>query len=79
MITLCPECDVEVQAELQKCPATISVRGESIAYIETVALCPVCGQPIGDARIESENLKSAYDIYRSKHGIMSAEKISGRI
>lgn len=74
--TYCPACDSEVRAELQKRPATISVRGESIDYIETVAVCPVCGQPIGDARIESENLKSAYDIYRSKHGIMSPEGIS---
>ncbi len=74
--TYCPECDAEVRAVLHRRPATISVRGENIDYIETVAVCPVCGQPIGDARIEGENLDCAYDIYRSKHGIMSPEGIS---
>lgn len=74
--TYCPECDTEVRAELHRHHATVSVRGENIDYLETVAVCPVCGQPIGDAPIEGKNLDNAYDIYRARHGIMSPEEIS---
>ena len=67
----CPECDAEVHAHLHNQPATLSVRGEEIGYSETVAVCPICDEIIGDARIEGANLERAYDAYRELHGIIS--------
>lgn len=71
----CPECDTEVHACLHNQPATLSVRCESIGYSETVAVCPACGEIIGDARIESVNLERAYDVYRMRHGILSPSEV----
>jgi len=73
--TYCPECDAEVHARLRAQQSILSVRGENIAYTETIALCPICGTVIGDARIEGENLERAYAGYRARHGIMSSGEI----
>lgn len=73
--TYCPECDAEVHACLNMRQAILSVRGEDVAFTETVAACPNCGTIIGDARIEGENLEHAYAVYRSRHGIMSPDEI----
>lgn len=71
----CPECDAEVHACLRNQPAILSVRGEEVGYSETVAVCPTCGEIIGDARIEGSNLERAYDAYRMLHGILSPEEV----
>lgn len=71
----CPECDAEVHACLHNLPATLSVRGEEVGYSETVAVCPICGETIGDARVESSNLERAYDAYRRLHGILSPREV----
>ena len=73
--TYCPECDAEVHANLRAQQAVLAVRGEAINYSENVAICPVCGTAIGDARIESANLDRAYSAYRTKHGIMTPGEI----
>ena len=65
--TYCPECDVEVRANLRSQPATLLVRGEEVSYSETVAVRPTCGEIIGDARVEASNLERAYDAYRRSH------------
>ena len=73
--TYCPECDAEVHACLYDQPATLSVRGEKVDYIAAVAVCPTCGEFIGDARIEGSNLERAYDTYRRLHGILSPMEV----
>lgn len=71
----CPECDAEVHACIRNRTATLSVRGEAVGYSETIAVCPTCGEIIGDARIEGSNLERAYDAYRRLHGILSPEEV----
>ncbi len=71
----CPACDAAVHACLHNRPATLSVRGEEVGYSETVAVCPTCGEIIGDARIESSNLERAYDAYRRRNGILSPREV----
>ena len=73
--TYCPVCDTEVKAELLCRPAELSVRSETVGFNETIAVCPTCGEVIGDARIEGDNLNRAYSVYRSAHGIPSPEEI----
>ncbi|WP_165249620.1 type II TA system antitoxin MqsA family protein [Adlercreutzia sp. ZJ141] len=71
----CHECDTEVHAHFHDQSATLSVRGEQIDYSETVAICPICGEIIGDTRIEGANLERAYGAYRTLHGILSPDDI----
>ena len=73
--TYCPECDEKVCARLHNQPATLCIRGEQIDFSETVAVCPTCGNIIGDARIEGANLERAYDAYRKQHGILSPKEV----
>lgn len=73
--TYCPACDEKVHARLHDQPATLTIRGEQIDFTETVAVCPTCHNPIGDARIEGPNLERAYDAYRKRHGILSPKEV----
>lgn len=41
----------------------------------SVAVCPVCGAAIADARIESDNLATAYAAYRATNHLLSPEEI----
>lgn len=66
---------MEVHACLRTQPTTISVRGEAVEYVETIAVCPTCGAVIGDAHIEGANLERAYARYRLRHGIMAPDEI----
>ena len=74
--TFCPECDEEVRAILINRPTTVAVRGEEVGYTETVAVCPNCQSVMGDARIEGENLRRAYDEYRKRHQMLSPAQIT---
>lgn len=73
--TLCPACDVAVHAQVHSRQALMTVRGEKVFYTEQVAICPRCGKPIGDARLEKGNLDSAYAAYRAQHDLVSAQEI----
>ena len=75
LATFCPECDAEVHALVREQWASLPVRGENIAFFESVATCPICGSVIGDARIERDNLERAYAEYRKRHGLMSPAEI----
>ena len=75
MNIFCPACDTEVDAVLRTQSATLLVRGEHIPYEETLAICPLCGEAIGDARVEGKNLERAYAVYRAKHNIFSPSEI----
>jgi hypothetical protein len=52
-----------------------TVRGEEIEIQASVLICSVCGKDIFDKRIDSINLKNVYTIYRSKHDLLSTDKI----
>ncbi len=74
--TYCIECDDEVAAVLEDRDERLAIRGESVPYSATVAVCPRCGCIIADSRIESANLDRAYSAYRMAHGLVSPEEIS---
>lgn len=67
--TYCPYCDIPVAASLTSNKATLKVLGKDVSYLETLALCPFCGEAIGDTRIEDLNLKRAYKAYEERYGI----------
>lgn len=66
--TFCPYCDIEVTAELVQEKETLPVLGKPVEYIATLAICPKCGNAIGDARVEGKNLERAYDKYAEIYG-----------
>ena len=73
--TYCPSCDRPVIAALVERDETLRVKGEPTQYRATIAVCPICGQAIGDSRVESGNLRAAYAVYSAAHGIMTPDQI----
>lgn len=73
--TYCPECDNPVTARLEKAIGHTSVRGVEVSCEVTHAICPNCGRVIGDARIEKDNLKNAFNAYRELKGMMSVAQM----
>lgn len=75
--TYCPECDREVKAPIERRTETLPVKGESTSYEAEVAVCPFCGEIIGDSRVEGKNLRRAYSAYCSAHGLMTPDEVRG--
>lgn len=73
--TYCPECDREVDARLEHRLETLPVKGESTSYDAETAVCPRCGEVIGDSRVEEGNLRRAYSAYCAAHGLMAPDEV----
>ncbi len=73
--TYCPYCDREVVASLSSSTRTLPVKGQPTEFKSTDAVCPECGQVIGDSRVEDDNLRRAYDAYRRNNGLLPVEEI----
>ena len=73
--TFCPECDCEVVAQLELRVETLPVKGEQTSYDAEIAICPYCGEVIGDSRIEEGNLRRAYSAYCVAHGLMAPDEV----
>ena len=73
--TYCPECDCEVDARLERRTETLPVKGEPTSYDAEVAVCPCCGEAIGDSRVEEGNLRRAYSAYCVAHGLMAPDEV----
>lgn len=73
--TFCPECDCEVVAPIELRVETLPVKGEQTPYDADIAICPYCGEAIGDSRIEEGNLRRAYSAYCAAHGLMAPDEV----
>jgi putative zinc finger/helix-turn-helix YgiT family protein len=76
IITYCPDCKEEVTARIEERDETITVRDQAVWITAEVAVCPKCGNEIGDLTVEDRNLDKAYAIYRSNNGLMSPKEIT---
>ena len=73
--TYCPECDREVDARLEYRTETLPVKGEPTSYYAEMAVCPCCGEAIGDSRVEEGNLRRAYSAYCAVHSLMAPDEV----
>lgn len=73
--TYCPECDRVVEARVERRRETLPVKGEPTSYDAEVAICPRCGRAIGDSKVEEGNLRRAYSVYCSAHGLMTPDEV----
>ncbi|MCL1879537.1 MAG: DUF4065 domain-containing protein [Actinomycetia bacterium] len=67
------------QSDIIEKDETIPVKGEPVTSYARVAICPSCGEEIGDSRLENANTQAAYDIYRERYGIISPTQILTRV
>ncbi|WP_066831741.1 type II TA system antitoxin MqsA family protein [Collinsella ihumii] len=74
--TFCPYCDEEVEAVLDIRTERHCVRGEEIILDNVpVAVCPLCGEDIGNTRIDGPTIDRAFDIYRTRHNMLFTKDI----
>jgi putative zinc finger/helix-turn-helix YgiT family protein len=73
--TFCPECWEAVDANVMALSEIMDVKGEDISVVSEIPVCPKCGEKIGDSRLEADNVKRAYDIYRARHNLVSPSDI----
>lgn len=75
MKMFCTECLSDQDIDIKFRPETITVRGEPIEVQSKAAICRNCGSEVLDSSMADEVLKSAYDAYRKKHGLLSSDEI----
>ena len=67
----CPHTDTYII----KKDETYDVKGEPVAVEANVRVCKKCNEEIFDMKLDTENLKHAYQKYKSAHGLLLAEDI----
>lgn len=71
----CPECRQDVTYSVKEKVDTAEIKGDVYEFTSRIAFCDECGAEVNVPEIEDENLKTLYDTYRQKHGIISLEEI----
>lgn len=67
----CPHNDTHII----KKDETYDVKGEPVAVEAKVRVCKKCNEEIFDMKLDTENLKQAYQKYKKAHGLLLAEDI----
>lgn len=73
--TYCSTCARKVSACEETRAEHLKVRDAWVDVDQVVLTCPECGGRIGDERVESANLRRAYEAYREGQGLLSASQI----
>lgn len=74
-IVFCPECRKDVSFSVSEKMDSAELKGEFYEYISKTSYCEACGNEVYVPEIEDENLKTLYDAYRQRNGIISLEEI----
>ena len=67
----CPHTDTHIIKKVE----TYDVKGEPVAVEANVRVCKKCNEEIFDMKLDTENLKQAYQKYKKAHGLLLAEDI----
>jgi putative zinc finger/helix-turn-helix YgiT family protein len=71
----CQHCGLASGTRLEKRSETYPVRGEDTTISADVRVCGKCGGDVYDKRLDSCNLRKAFDSYRNKHGVVTPDEI----
>ena len=71
----CPYCEAIRDVELISKTETLPVLGEPVEYEAFLYKCNSCSNEFATSGQEKENFRTAYDIYRKRHNLLSPERI----
>ncbi|GHU75863.1 hypothetical protein FACS1894188_07480 [Clostridia bacterium] len=71
----CPECRNKVNYSVKEKTESIELKNEIYEIVSRTAYCENCGAEIWIPEIEDANLKTLYDAYRQRHGIIPLDEI----
>lgn len=73
----CPFCADEREIIIKTVNESYPVKGEDIEITANVSICTACGNEIWNEDLDTQNLKNAFDVFRSKHGLLTPKQIKG--
>ncbi len=71
----CPHCEDIRDVSLVSKKEILPVLGETVEYEAKILRCGSCDNDFASESLENENFKTAYDIYRGRHNLLSPERI----
>lgn len=71
----CPDCHNDNDFEIREEKEIICVREENIEIVSKITYCKKCGTKVWNSELDNDNLKTAYDLYRRKHNLLTSEEI----
>ena len=71
----CETCGKEQPYRLISVPMLGKLKDEAYSYTGQEARCQACGARLKVAEVDEANLRSLYDLYRKKKGIISLEQV----
>ena len=71
----CGKCGEEKPYRLLSAPMAGRIKDEVYTYTGQMARCSCCGSPLEVPEVKEANLRSLYDLFRQKKGIISLEHI----
>ena len=71
----CPICADEREIIIKKVEETYPVKGEEVTITASVSFCTACGNEIWNEDLDTQNLKIAFDTFRSRHGLLTSKRI----
>lgn len=74
-MTFCEECRKDVVYSVESTSMIRELKGEEYSFIGLKAVCTECDSEVYVGEMEDINLKTLYDAYRQKNGIISLEEI----
>ena len=77
MLKFCYNCGKEQRTEVITKEEISVIRGKEIVSTSNIRSCLVCKEELFDETLDEGNINRAYDVYRQKYGILSAEEIKG--
>src|SRR5437764_1137934 len=72
---MCERCGPTTNTRVESRTETYPVKGEETKVRAQVRVCAQCGGDISDDKLDSENLRRAFDEYRRRHDIVTAVEI----
>lgn len=72
---ICIICKNEENFEIRNETETYTVKGESISIEAKVTYCKTCNLPVWNEISDSENIQTAYTLYRKKFNLLQPDEI----
>lgn len=72
----CISCDDERHLREERRSQSFVVRGEVVEFEAPVLVCAECGEVVFDPEYDGEVLRTAHDVYRKKHGLLTSGEIA---
>ncbi|HEX3038163.1 MAG TPA: type II TA system antitoxin MqsA family protein [Oscillospiraceae bacterium] len=75
MSKVCPECLNEAETEIKEKNEQYVVKGQEFIIKAKIKCCKTCGAELWDDELDSNNLLTAYNLYRETNGLLFPEEI----